>query len=176
MKLKRLTLVTLLIFAMTTFIVGCSDEKEKETPTTETTEIATTTKEPETTTEEITTEEPTTEYVYIGEELIVYSGFKDYFDGLILEKGDVIYINEIVPEESSEYDGVRGSLANSLLIAFKMDEEDKVLKDKYWIEGAYMPEIPYSDNYTIEYTGEKIKFVFAENYYDSVCFDVMPVE
>lgn len=176
MKLKRLTLVTLLIFAMTTFIVGCSDEKEKETPTTETTEIATTTKEPETTTEEITTEEPTTEYVYVGEEFWIRNELKYYFDGLILEKGDIIYINELFPGESSEYDGDRGSVANTLLILFEMEDERTILKDKYWIEGAYVPEIPYSDNYIIEYAGEKIKFVFVENYDDGGLFDVMPVE
>ncbi len=156
MKLKRLTQVVLLSFTMSTFVVGCSDENENNNPIT-TTETEVTTQEQTTTKEvETTTEEPTTTkevetktiiiYEYLSKGMVVDRELKDYFDGLTLKKGDVIYLNELYPDESSEYDTSRGALAYSLLKHLQMKDEREVFEKEYWPEGAYVAEVPYKKN------------------------------
>lgn len=183
MKLKKLFLVTLTILTMSTFVVGCSDENDEAATTTNNTttqsEVTTqepTTKEPESTTEKPTIPEETTKYVYKGIEFCAENKAAEYFNGLILENGDIIYVNDIYPGESYDDDCNRGSIAYAILANFKMEEERILLKDKYWSEGTFTPEIPYSDNYCIKYTGEKVEFVFVEDDGLSSMFDVIPVE
>ena len=67
-------------------------------------------------------------------------------------------------------------MAYAILVDFNMREEEDALREKYWSEATWTPEIPYSDNYFIKYTGEKEEFVLAEKLDGGVVFDVIPVE
>ena len=95
-----ITLLTISIFA--TSLAACSNnEKTPET---------TTVKEVETTTEEVTTE-----YKYKGEIFLAPVSKKDMFNGLIVENGTTIYINDIVGPNDGE-DGYRGYIDNKILM------------------------------------------------------------
>ena len=164
---KTKSIVTILLVAtMLASMTACSGENATENASTPTTT---------TTVPEVTTEEPTTEYVYKGIEFYCSDKDAEYFNGLILENGDKIYVNDIWKEESEYYDGERGSIAYAILGNFKMEEERQAFRDKYWSDSTW-PFVPYSDNYCIEYTGEKVEFVLAEKLDGGVIFDVIPVE
>ena len=164
--------------AETTTKKAAESTTKKETTTAETTtkkEAESTTKK-ETTTSEPTTEEQTTEYVYKGERFLVRKEFKDYFDGRIIKSGDRIYINEICTDQAVESDVFRGEYTLGLYITFKMYDEITIFEEKYLAPGAYCPEIPYSDNYFIEYKGENVQFVYVESNKSSAFFDVVAVK
>ena len=149
MTKKLISLLTICLL-FTSCLYGCGNEKETNPTTTEaevTTEKETTTAT-EVTTQEPTTEEPTTpeeteEYMYMGTKVNIPIEAIDYFNGLILENGDKIYLNDIYSDDSVEYDDDRGSFASALLSKFKMIKEKKALSDKYWTEATNSPIIPY---------------------------------
>ena len=170
---KTKSIVTILLVAtMLASMTACSGDNATENASTPTT----TTTVPEVTTEEPTTEEPTTEYVYKGIKMCIGNRAVAYFDGLILESGDKIYLNDIYTGQSWDDDCERGAEAYAILVSFNMREEEDALREKYWSEATWTPEIPYSDNYFIKYTGEKVEFVFVENTDTTSIFDVIPVK
>ncbi len=163
---KAKSIVTILLVAtMLASMTACSGDNATENATTSTT-----------TATEVTTEEPTTEYVYKGIKMYIGNRAVAYFDGLILESGDKIYLNDIYTGQSWDDDCERGAEAYAILVNFNMREEEDALREKYWSEATWTPEIPYSDNYFIKYTGEKVKFVLVERRDSSSIFDVIPVE
>ncbi len=114
MTKKLLLLLVTCLF--TSCLFSCSSGTEPADDKSTTTVAEATTKEPttpETTTPEVTTEEPTTEYVEKGERLIVDVSLKDYFMDLTIEKGDKIYLNDLIGEDDGdEYD--RGRLGEKI--------------------------------------------------------------
>lgn len=180
---KKLILLLVTCLFFTSCLFGCGDDNTKDEPTTTEAEVTTnkpeptTTKAPETTTEEPTTPEETTteEYVYRGIQVYITSDAAEYFEGLTLEKGDIIYINEVYPSESAEYDGIRGAFVYSFLGQFNMTDEQDAVSSKYWTDATDSPQIPYKDNYCIEYSGESVEFIFGEIYNDTIIFDAVPL-
>lgn len=186
---KKLILLLATCLLTTSCLFGCGDDAKPSDATT-TAKVESTTKKDVATTEptttEPTTEEPTTKEVetttkapeveYLRKGFGVKSEIADYFDGLTLEKGDIIYINELYPVESDDYDSIRGSVAVALLRTFKMREEENLLNSKYREEGSDGAEIPHSANYYIEYSGEKIQFIFVENESGNSLFDIVFVK
>ena len=180
-RIRKITIVTLLIGMLSSFAAGCSNDATVN-ENTSTTKEAVTTAVPETTTEEVTTEEPTTtkevspeEYDYKGKMFIAYMCVKDYFDGLVVNPGDVIYLNDIWSGETEYDDIVRGETAMCLHINFGDDDALDKFNDLYM--SAAGPYVPYSDNYSIEYKGKKIQFVYIGWDGDTFAnFDIIPIE
>ena len=179
-RIRKITTVTLLIGMLSSFAAGCSNDVTVNENTSTTKETVTTTV-PETTTEEVTTEEPTTtnevsleDYDYKGKMFLAYVCVKDYFDGLVVNPGDVIYLNDIWSGETEYDDIVRGETAMCLHINFGDDDALDKFNDLYM--SAAGPYVPYSDNYSIEYKGEKIQFVYVGVGETSVYFDIIPIE
>ena len=161
--IKKLTMVTLLITMFSTFAYGCDNDKpgnkETEAPTTtkeveSTTEKEVTTQEP--TTVETTTEEKTTVHVKQGISVAVEKKNAEHFKDLVIESGHVFYINDFC--SNPEKDTFRGNAAFSIMSYLGLDTSE--FEAKYFPAGAQAPEIPYEDNYSFTYTGDK-KFAFA---------------
>ncbi len=161
--IKKLTMVTLLITMFSTFAYGCDNDKpgnkETEAPTTtkeveSTTEKEVTTQEP--TTVETTTEEKTTVHVQQGVEIGVEKKNAEKFKDLVIESGHVFYINDFCSIEGK--DSFRGNTAFTIMTHIGMDTTE--FEAKYFPAGAQAPKIPYADNYSFTYNGDK-KFVFT---------------
>ena len=185
MKLRKLTLVALLIFAMSTFVVGCSDEDDNNNTTTTTesevtTQEQTTTKEVETTTEEPTTTkevETTTSYKPKGKEFSIANNQAEFFYDLVLNTGDKIYLNEVWPGDTEVDRMERGSATTTIYSNFGMRDELREFQKKYMeSEGLYMPEVPEAENYYIEYSGPSVKFIFYKSDDLRTYFDMVPIE
>lgn len=168
---KKLILLLATCLFFTSCLFGCGDEKEKQETNPTTTEAEVTT-EKETTTKK----EPATEYVYKGKKLSVDKSLENYFNGLILKNGDEIHVNDLYSDDSLDGSTSRGSIADALLYALQMYDEGESLKAKYWPDGAFSPEIPYSDNYSIKCDVEKVEFVLVEKQGDRCYFDVIVTE
>ena len=176
MNMKRISkflLVTLSIICFTSTLFGCTSNNEvtdnNETTTTaenKTTELTTT--ETPTTTEESTTEEPTTEYVFKGSEFYVIPDEFDLKNDLIINPGDVIYINEYVSNSSEEYDVIRGYYIKILMKIMETENRRDmldILGEKYQNYGDSNYYIPYADNCSFEYVGEKsVIFKYIETW------------
>ena len=180
-RIRKITTVTLLIGMLSSFAAGCSNDVTVN-ENTSTTKEAVTTAVPETTTEEVTTEEPTTtnevsleDYDYKGKMFLAYVCVKDYFDGLVVNPGDVIYLNDIWSGETEYDDIVRGETAMCLHIKLNTDKDASDRFNKLYMSAAG-PYVPYTDNYSIEYNGEKIQFVYVGVGETSVYFDIIPIE
>lgn len=180
-RIRKITTVTLLIEMLSSFAAGCSNDVTVNENTSTTKETVTTTV-PETTTEEVTTEEPTTtnevsleDYDYKGKMFISDMCVKDYFDGLIVNPGDVIYLNDIWAGETEYDDMVRGE--NAMCLHSRLDTS-KDASDKF--DELYMsaagPYVPYTDDYSVKYEGEKVQFVYVGEDEYCVYFDVVPIE
>ena len=174
---KKLILLLATCLLFTSCLFGCDNSNETiETTTTEaevTTEKETTTKVEVTTEEPTTKKEPATEYVYKGKKLSVDKSLENYFNGLILKNGDEIHVNDLYSDDSLEASNRRGSVAYALLTALDMKDERTSLKEKYWLDGAYSPEIPYGDNYSIKCNAEKVEFVLVEKEGERCYYDVI---
>lgn len=180
-KRRKIITVTLLIGMLSSFAAGCSNDATVN-ENTSTTKEAVTTAVPETTTEEVTTEEPTTtkevslkDYDYKGTKFIAYVCVKDYFDGLVLNPGDVIYLNEIWAGETEDDDIVRGETAMCLHSRLDTSKDASDRFDELYMSAAG-PYVPYTDDYSVKYEGEKVQFVYVGE--DEYCayFDVVPIE
>ena len=163
--IKKLTMVTLLITMFSTFAYGCDNDKpsNKKTEAPTTTKVVETTTEKEVTTQEpttveTTTEEKTTVHVKQGISVGVEKKNADKFKGLVIESGHVFYINDFCSIENSDEDSFRGDTAFAIMTHIGMDTTEFI--SKYFPAGAQAPKIPYSDNYSFTYTGDK-KFVFT---------------
>lgn len=163
MNVKKFKKVVLMSLAMSTFIVGCAGESGNSSTTTTMEEVSTKEKETTTTaeitTQEITTEEPTTKYVKKGVTIIVDKKNAEHFNGLVIESGYTFYINEFIvnPEEIQ----TRGDTALLLLCILGIDTTQ--FEAKYFPFGYQAPEVPYEDNYSFTYTGDK-KYTFTYMY------------
>lgn len=185
MKLRKITLVALMILGMSTFVIGCSDEDENNNTTT-TTESEVTTQEQTTTKEvEITTEEPTTtkevetttSYQLKGKEFSIANNQAKFFYDFVLNTGDKIYLNEVWPGDTEVDRMERGSAATTIYTNFGMDSELDEFEKKYMeSEGLYVPEVPEGEKYYIEYSGPSVKFVFYKSDKLRTYFDMVPIE
>lgn len=168
-----ITLLTISIFA--TSLAACSNNEKTPETTTQIKETpeTTTVKEVETTTEEVTTE-----YKYKGEIFAVSVSKKDMFNGLIVENGTTIYINDIVgPNDGDDLD--RGYIAKKLAIILYSKHSEKLNEfyDTYWKPGSDTLKIGVDENAFIKYTGdEKYKFEYVKEDNEYVWFDVYEVE
>ena len=159
-KFKKLTMVTLLIAMVSAFVYGCNEDKPNNNETTVATTIkeSESTSEKETTTQEPTTVEPTTEeptdnYVTTGISVAVEKKNADKFYDLVIENGHVFNINEFCSDTDSSFDSVRGNTAFAIMGIIGIDTTK--FEQKYFPAGAQAPEIPYADNYSFTYNGDK---------------------
>lgn len=163
---RKLVSVSLLIACVMMMLMACGgkDSADKEADN-QSSEQPTTTETP-TTTEEPTTEEPSTEYVFKGYEFAFFEEDFNLKNDLTINPGDVIYINDYVSNQDGEYDSVRGSFIKMLFIVIENDnaaELTEMLMDKYMEYGDSKFYIPYADNYSFEYVGDKkVIFKFIE--------------
>ena len=173
-EMKRYIASILLIVMFCALMVGCgSADKAKETQTTKNQE--TNSIEAPTTTEKPIEEETSTEYVYKGEHFAVKASLKDYFMDLTIQKGDKIYLNELIgKDDGDEYD--RGNLGDKITsVLYFKNHYDKyeVFVDTYRIDGTAEYSIPYDKNVVIEYNeDEKLYFHFVKDRGKYVDFDV----
>lgn len=166
-RISKILLVTLLIVCFTLTLMACSSNNNvtdnKETTSTTTNNKPTTT---EPTTEETTTEEPTTEYVFKGRGFAVMEEHFNLKNDLIINPGDVIYINDYVSNPDEEYDSIRGKyIVRILAVTETTNEVDLLneLNEKYSNYGSSEKFIPYDANYSFEYVGDKkVVFKFVE--------------
>ena len=159
---KKTISMLLVVTCLAGSLLACSnDDDEKET-----TKEAGTTKE---VVQETTTEEPTTlPYEKVGE-FAIKEQYADYFNDLVIENGSVIVMNEAVPDD----DVFRGNEALILLSILGMDHTE--FSEKYFTLGYQNPEVPYEDNYCIEYTGEEkyiFKFSYKDEKFNAIYFDL----
>lgn len=163
--IKKLTMVTLLITMFSTFAYGCDNDKpgNKETEAPTTTKVVETTTEKEVTTQEPTTVEPTTEekttvHTKQGLTVAVEKKNAEKFKDLVIESGHVFYVNDFCSDSDSSLDTFRGNTTFAVMTYLGIDISEA--ESKYFPAGAQAPEIPYEDNYSFTYTGDK-KFAFA---------------
>ena len=180
MTKKLLLLLVTCLFTSCLFACSSGTEPADDKPTTTVAEV--TTKEPttpEATTPEVTTEETTTEYVWKSDGFVVDASLKDYFMDLTIEKGDKIYLNDLIGEDDGdEYD--RGGLGFEIAyVLFFKNHRDKLDEYAYtYIEvGSARYSAPYDQNVVIEYNEEeKIYFYFVEEVNGYACFDVYEID
>lgn len=177
--LKRMITMLLVVTCLVGTVVGCSsnssnDNETKEAVTTKKAEVTTT----EAQTEE-PTEEPTTEYVYKGEKMVLEEIYSSFLEGLTLNKGDIIYLNDIVPSDVDDMS--RGIMANILVNRIGTQEQSMNFEEKYLVPGAANPSVSYEENFSLEYIkDESISFHFIEiiseeiegTIHNYVCFDI----
>ena len=161
--IKKLTMVTLLITMFSTFAYGCDNDKpgNKETEAPTTTKVVETTTEKEVTTQEpttveTTTEEPTTVHVQQGLSVGVEKKNAENFKDLVIESGYVFYINDFC--SNPEKNAFRGNTTFAIMTYLGIDTTE--FESKYFPDGVQEPKIPYEDNYSFTYTGDK-KYAFA---------------
>ena len=192
---KKIILLFATCLFTTSCLFGCGDENKPadDNPTTAT-KVESTTKEdvattepttaepttpPETTTQEPTTEEPSTEYVWKSEGFVVDASLKDYFMDLTIQKGDKIYLNDIMGKDEGD-EGDRGTLALDLVrILYKENHIEKYQKfvETYRVDGTAEYIIPYDDNMLIEHdVNEKMYFHFIEENNGWAVFDVYEID
>ncbi len=164
-KFRKLVSLTLLIASAMMMLTACggkdSADKEADNQSSE----PTTTETP-TTTEEPTTEEATTEYVFKGRKFTFFESDFNLKNDMIINPGDVIYINEYVSNSSEEYDSIRGYYIVKLLAITETSNQFELLdllNEKYSEYGDTTKYIPFNDNYSFEYIGDKkVIFKFVE--------------
>ncbi|MEE1518142.1 MAG: hypothetical protein UF228_11175 [Lachnospiraceae bacterium] len=160
---KKLIMLVSICLLTTTCLFGCgNDPKKSDDNATTAAKVEVTTKEDgattEATTTEPTTEEKTTVHVKQGISVGVEKKNADKFKGLVIESGHVFYINDFCSIENSDEDSFRGDTAFAIMTHIGMDTTEFL--SKYFPAGAQAPKIPYSDNYSFTYNGDK-KFVFT---------------
>ena len=197
---KKLILLLATCLLVTSCLFGCGDDAKTadDNPTTTTSKVELTTKEDvtttEPTTEELTTpeesttpEETTTErvpvslYEFKGKELIVDMDKKDSLDGLIVENGTIIYLNDIYVGTSNTDNLFRGDTGQAIAIAIwgKYNEEKIIeFEDKYWEPGADIFKITFDQNAVIEYNeGHRWYFYYVgENNKGYAVFDIYEID
>lgn len=147
----------LVITCLVGTFAGCSSSSSNDNETKE----AVTTKKAEVTTTEAQTEEPTTEYVYKGQKFSCNADYANFFDGLTLNKGDSVYLNDIIPISASDLS--RGTLANKIINCIGTNEQAKIFEEKYLEPGAANPFVTYDENLSFEYIkDESISFYLLE--------------
>lgn len=165
------TIVTLLtITTMFSTLTACSNTENKPEETTTAAKVIETT-----TVKEV---ETTTEYKYKGEIFLVIASKKDMFDGLIVENGTTIYINDIVGPNDGD-DVYRGYIAKELAIILYSNNSEKLSEfyDTYLKPGSDTLKISVDENAFIKYTGdEKYKFEYVKEANERVFFDVYEME
>lgn len=165
-KKFKLLLVTLLIVCFTSNLIACSNSNVTDNNETTTTTEKVTTTEPPTTTEEPTTEEPTTKYVFKGRKFAFFESNFNLKNDLTINPGDVTYINDYVSNPEEDYDSVRGVYIVALLAMTETTNEIDLLNElnaKYSDYGSSTIYIPFEDNYSFEYVGDKkVIFKFVE--------------
>ena len=186
---KKLILLLATCLLFTSCLFGCGDENKpaNDNPTT-TEKVETTTKEDIATTEpttaeptiqETTTEEPSTEYVWKSEGFVVEASLKDYFMDLTIQKGDKIYLNELIGKDAGD-EYARGELgrkiARILLFENHFDKYEEFVYT-YRVAGTAECSIPYDKNVAIEYNeNEKMYFYFVEESDGYAVFDVYEID
>lgn len=181
MKKIKIVLTLLSMIICTSMFAACSNTKTPETtdnvnPATTTKEVETTTPKP-TTTEEVTTEAP---YKKRGTFICIPLEKKDQFNGLIVEKGDIIYINDLVADDAEDWE--RGNVAEEIIREIyyqfsKYDHAADAFYEAYYEPGADILKISREQNAYIEYVGEeKICFHFVKESEGRACFDVYVID
>jgi len=173
----KLIMVTLLMTIFVSTMAACTDENNTDANVT----TPTTTENVVDATEETTTkEEETTKHRYKGKKWVIENNMVELFDNLTVENGFKFYVNEYIISENDQ-DWRRGSLADNFIWLTDMDNREELyqyLQDNYSHYGESGYFIPESDNFYIEYTGDK-KFVFEfveEDEYGRAHFDVHEIE
>lgn len=158
---KKIIMFASICLLTTSCLFGCgNDPKKSDDNATTAAKVEDTTKEDvaatESTTAEPTTEEKTTVHVKQGISVGVEKKNADKFKDLVIESGHVFNINDFC--SNPEKDTFRGNAAFSIMSYLGLDTSE--FEAKYFPAGAQAPEIPYEDNYSFTYTGDK-KFAFA---------------
>ena len=166
---KKLILLLTVCLLTTSCLFGCGDDTKPTednaatiiTSTESSTKEDVVTTEPTTqepTTVETTTEEKTTVHVKQGISVAVEKKNAEKFKDLVIESGHVFYINDFCSIENSDEDSFRGDTAFAIMTHIGMDTTEFL--SKYFPAGAQAPRIPYADNYSFTYNGDK-KYVFT---------------
>ena len=175
-KMRKIVTGLLVVSALCMLATGCGSSKNDiETATAEKVEV--TTKEEVTTAEqtmeEPNTEETTTEYVEKGMSIGVEKKNAENFRDLVIENGYTFYINDFCSDPSDSM--FRGETALVIMSYLGIDTAE--FEEKYFPLGAQAAKIPYEDNYSFTYTGDKkFIFTFMFTYDEFMYFDLHEVE